>query len=93
VAIIAKEAGLSVYQLKSGFQKLFGMTVKQYIFNSKMRVALFLLQTGGKSVKETAILCGYKKYHNFSRAFKKHYQLAPGQIKDDAVNDDMFFTH
>lgn len=58
------------------FEREYGMTVKEYITDVKMRHAEAFLRAGS-SVSDTAALCGYGDVFNFSRMYKKYYGFPP----------------
>lgn len=77
---IAKRAAMSEDKLKEGFFKLFGMTVGNYLHETKMQTGYFLLQNTEKPIKEIAGLTGYKYTKNFLIAFKKRFGVTAGSI-------------
>lgn len=60
------------------FKKHVGTLPHQYMTAMRMGVAAKHL-LGGRSVKETADMLGYASACNFSRDFRRHYQLSPTQ--------------
>ena len=75
---IAKNSYVSVNQLCRLFNKYCGTTVSKYITSRRITEAKKML-TSGKSVTDTAILCGFEDYANFIRVFKKHVGITPGK--------------
>ncbi len=75
---IASNSFVSVNQLCRLFNKFCGTTVSKYIVSKRITEAKKLLSSG-KSVTETAILCGFEDYANFIRVFKKHVGTTPGK--------------
>ncbi len=78
---VAKSAYLSVNQLCRLFSKYCGTTVAKYIVSKRISEAKKLLASG-KSVTETAILCGFGDYSVFMRVFKKNVGMTPGKYKN-----------
>ncbi len=76
--ILAKNAFISVNQLCKIFKNSFGTTVAKYIVSKRISEAKKLLSSG-KSVSDTAILCGFPDYANFIRVFKKSVGVSPGK--------------
>ncbi len=76
--ILAKNSFISVNQLCKIFRNCFGTTVAKYIIAQKISNAKKLLDSG-KSVSDTAILCGFYDYANFIRVFKKLVGISPGK--------------
>ncbi|MBE6607021.1 MAG: helix-turn-helix domain-containing protein [Ruminococcaceae bacterium] len=77
---VAKSAYLSVNQLCRLFSKYCGTTVAKYIMSKRISEAKKLLASG-KSVTETAMLCGFGDYSVFMRVFKKSVGMTPGKYK------------
>lgn len=75
---IAQNSYISVNQLCRLFNKYCGTTVAKYIVSRRITEAKKLL-SAGKSVTDTAILCGFEDYANFIRVFKKHVGVTPGK--------------
>ena len=75
---IAKNSYVSVNQLCRLFSKYCGTTVVKYIVSRRITEAKKLLSSG-KSVTDTAIMCGFEDYANFIRVFKKHVGVTPGK--------------
>lgn len=75
---IAQRSYVSVNQLCRLFNKYCGTTVAKYIASRRITEAKKLLASG-KSVTDTAMLCGFEDYANFIRVFKKHVGITPGK--------------
>jgi transcriptional regulator GlxA family with amidase domain len=75
---LARRAALGEQRFKDGFSQLFGMSAGAYILATKMQTARFLLTHTERTMKEIAALCGYKRYKNFLKAYKKHFGVTPG---------------
>ena len=75
---IAKNSYVSVNQLCRLFNKYCGTTVVKYITSRRITEAKKMLASG-KSVTDTAILCGFEDYANFIRVFKKYVGVTPGK--------------
>ena len=58
------------------FKKKYGISLKEYITEVRMRHAREFL-SDGRHVGETARLVGYADEFNFSRAYKKYYNKSP----------------
>ncbi len=78
---VAQSAYLSVNQLCRIFAKYCGTTVAKYILAKRISQAKKMLASG-KSVSETALLCGFGDYSVFMRVFKKNVGMTPGKYKN-----------
>lgn len=77
---VAKSAYISPTQLSRLFNHYCGTTVTKYITSKRITEAKkHLLE--GKSVTDTAFLCGFNDYANFIRTFKKAVGIPPGKYK------------
>lgn len=77
---ISKAFLLNEFKLKSGFKKLFGITVFGYIQRLRMEHSLLLLNSGGFTVGEVAAIIGYESDSSFIRSFKQYFGCPPGKI-------------
>lgn len=58
------------------FKKRLGMSVNEYLISVRLKNAKSFLNEG-KSVTETAILCGFNDHSHFSKTYKKHCNSVP----------------
>ena len=76
ITTLAKNCHVSISTLERHFQEAMRQCPRDWLNDERMRRARELL-CDHTSVKETAILLGYKKQHHFSLAFKKHHGYPP----------------
>ena len=75
---MSQQAGLSYYQLKQGFRKLFGKTPSQYLQQYRMEQARLLLhERNVDSVAEVANTVGYSHLGQFAAAFERQFGILP----------------
>ena len=79
---VAKNAFVSPNQLSRLFKKYCGTTVAKYIISKRITEAKKLLSEG-KSVTDTAFICGFNDYANFIKAFKKAVGVPPGKYRKE----------
>jgi len=84
---LAKISGINDCKLKAGFKEVFGTTIYGYIRSEKMSQAKIMLETGRYNVSEIAWDLGYTNVSHFIQAFKKCYNVTPGQILVEIKND------
>ena len=76
VESLARELNLDRRYLTRLFREQTGLSVQQYLIRVRLEAAdRYLAQ--GRSVQETAQLCGYEDAMNFSRLYKKHRGHSP----------------
>lgn len=74
---LARMVRTNVYVLKTGFPKIFGVSVLDRLLQRKMDRAKFLLETTDKQIQEISELSGYETATGFINAFKKIFKLSP----------------
>lgn len=79
---IAAKFGFERSYLHRIFKQRYGISIKQFILDTKMIRAKALLENGN-SVLEVAYIVGYSTEFNFSRAFKQYYGVAPSVLKTE----------
>lgn len=78
---LAHQVGTNDAYLKRQFKEVFGTTVFGYLHVIKMGEARRMLLEG-QSVSAVAYLTGYKHVAHFTRAFKKHFNIVPNQVRN-----------
>lgn len=81
ISELAGLMGVSEKYFIAYFRNVIGTTPNKFIISQKMSKALGYLYEGKYSVKEISMLVGYSDQYTFSKAFKKHYGVAPSVIK------------
>ncbi len=78
---LAKQAGLSGYQLDRRVRALLGLTVGQYIIRARIDHACERLRRGDQAIAEIALACGYGDQAAFSRQFRQSVGLSPAAYR------------
>ncbi len=79
--IIASKSTLAPNYFHRIFKKHFGVTPFIYMQRLRMEIAIRLLTTTSKSIKEVAFEAGYENEFYFYRQFKKYCGYSPGKLK------------
>lgn len=89
VASLAEEAGMSRTAFATRFQHLMGLTPLEYLTDWRLRRATKLLRESQDPVRLVAYQCGYESEAAFARAFKKRFEVSPGEYRkrNSAAND------
>jgi AraC-like DNA-binding protein len=80
VSKLAQLSRLSRFHFIRAFRKEVGMSPRQYQIHRRMTVARRLLLEG-RSVKETALACGFDDLFYFSKLFKQKLGVPPSQYR------------
>ncbi len=82
---LAKEVGLNIKKLKTGFKEFYGVPVYAFLLNYKMELAKKLLIEKQLNVNEIALQLGYSASSHFIAAFKKKYGITPKQFSKSQI--------
>lgn len=75
-------ANLSSGYLSRLFKEKNGLNFSEYAANEKMKHAAILLKSTDYKAYEIADMVGYDSAHNFSRAFKLHFNTTPAKFRE-----------
>lgn len=82
VEVLAKRAGLSPYHFIRVFRRETGFTPHQYLMNTRIAAAKYLLKNSNLSTKSICFQTGFSCESVFCSAFKKHQGLTPGAYRN-----------
>ena len=85
VAAIAHYVGISRSSFAAKFEQLIGEPPLQYVTRCRLGKAARLLQTSSTRIPEIAKLAGYGSVAAFHKAFKRSYQVGPGEFRRAAT--------
>ncbi|MGJ5641469.1 helix-turn-helix domain-containing protein [Formosa sp. S-31] len=77
IKVISRYILLNEMQLKNDFKKVYGITIRAYIIELKLKKALQLLKTN--TVEDVSTQLGYKSVSHFITIFKNHYGKTPSK--------------
>lgn len=81
---IAYKSAINECYLKKDFKEYFGMTIYEMLQKRRLEISKQLLQEE-LCVKEVAFKVGYKHTSNFSKIFKKQYNISPAKYKKQFI--------
>ncbi len=81
ISEITQKLNISSGYFQSLYQKLFQTTCIRDVIDSRMEMAIELLQSTNKSVSEIAEQSGYRNVEHFIRQFKKKTGTTPGKYR------------
>lgn len=73
---IAEHFYISKYHMMRMFKEHTGYSIGNYIMQKRLILSKELIM-GGTPITEVCYLCGFKDYSNFSRQYKKFFQIPP----------------
>jgi AraC family transcriptional regulator len=79
-AAISREAQVSEYHFYRLFKAVYGLSPHQYLIRKRLEAARRLLLQKGATVSEAAYESGFADIYTFSKAFKKHFAVAPSAV-------------
>ena len=69
---------VSPTKLKGDFRRITGSTVKQYVLESRLRLACNLLEQKSDSLSQIALSCGFSGESHLIRQFRRQFGATPG---------------
>ncbi len=75
---LARTVGLHHSKLNTGFRKIYGTTIFDYLRQTRLVMAKALLDNGRMNVSEVAFAVGYASPSHFVKSFKNAYGTSPG---------------
>ena len=78
---ICKQFYLSKEHLIRKFRQAYGITPHQYILQSKIRIAMIMLQTNQMSIEKITERLYFSDPHHFTLQFKKHTGVCPSEYR------------
>ena len=84
---ISASLGVDRRYLLRLFKKEYGITIVNYIVNTRLSAAYGFLASG-IPVSKAAVMCGYTDVYNFSKMFKKYHGVSPSDVKRKSVSEN-----
>lgn len=79
---LAAKMGVCTRQAERIIKEQYGTSLKNLKYESRMELAVSLLEQKNISIEECAIRCGYSGASSFISAFKKKYKMTPRQYTE-----------
>lgn len=83
---VASHVGLDRCYFSRKFSKAMGKSPRLYIQSLRLTLARHILESVDLSLDEVAARSGYQSAEAFSKAFRKHYGVAPGTYRSGIKN-------
>ena len=78
-SVIASQVGMSTRQQERLFSRYLGMSPKTYMMVLRLERARVLLQQTQMRVIDVATACGFSTHALFSKRYKRHFGIPPGE--------------
>lgn len=82
LADIARHAGFSERQLQRLFRRTFGLTLQQFIIQSRVQAAIHELTSSRRSIAEIAMMCGFSDQSAFTNKLRAITGLPPRAYRE-----------
>lgn len=69
------------------FRKTFGVSVNQYLIQTRLKAAQSLLWSTSRKVRDISESVGYSDYFNFAKQFRKQFGLTPTEYRAQRERD------
>lgn len=79
---LADEVGISKYHFSRRFKKRTGQSPYQFVIYERVRSARRQLRESTQSLAQIAFNVGFSSQSHFTRTFKQHVGVTPGQYRD-----------
>ena len=77
ISQVASVCNMSEFHFFRSFKQAFNTTPYQYLLNNRLQLAKQLIKSGDMSVTNIAVHCSFPDVYTFSKAFKRHFNIAP----------------
>ncbi|MEO0368629.1 MAG: GlxA family transcriptional regulator [Pseudomonadota bacterium] len=81
IAEINRAIGVSSKTMEKLFAKYVGGTPKAYYMRLRLQTARKLIASSSTPLTQIAVRCGFSSQPNFTRAFKRHFGVAPRSLR------------
>ncbi len=78
---MAEGINVSPNYLRRKFKEEAGMTILEYITETRLKTAAQLLEKGDQKIKEVSLAVGYPNISYFTQLFSKRYGVTPNEYK------------
>lgn len=78
---ISRAAALSPYHFLRIFKTFYGITPHQYLTQTRMQFAHYLLQSSSKTIGEISLACGFESHSAFGRVFRRVWGCSPLEVR------------
>jgi AraC-like DNA-binding protein len=77
---LSKYFGTNEYKLKDGFRHFFNTSIYKFYTIERLKRAFLMIQQTTIPLKNIAAMNGFTDYPNFSKSFKKQFEISPNEV-------------
>ncbi|AXP82745.1 Regulatory protein PchR [Mariniflexile rhizosphaerae] len=77
---LSKYFGTNEYKLKDGFRHFFKTSIYKFYTIERLKRAFLMIQQTTIPLKNIATMNGFTDYPNFSKSFKKQFEISPNEV-------------
>lgn len=92
VKAMASKYNIGERTLNRLFLKYMNCTPIQYVIRTRMMYAKQMLRSEGLGIENIARVCGYKSFAFFSKEFKRHSGMTPGEYRKNEIISEKKLT-
>lgn len=81
LSLLAHRTGMARRRLADGFKMLYGTTIYNFLIEERLKKAMALIRDTTIPLSKISSSVGYKRFTNFSGAFKKKYGYPPREFR------------
>ncbi|MCD7806828.1 MAG: AraC family transcriptional regulator, partial [Lachnospiraceae bacterium] len=81
---LADEGGFNASYLSRLFKQVYGITITDYIYQKRMKLAMELLASTNQKIQDIVEQTGYLSAHSFARAFRSYAGISPSEYREQA---------
>jgi signal transduction histidine kinase/DNA-binding response OmpR family regulator len=85
---LSNDVGLSRVHVYRKIKHLTGLSVSEFIRNTKLNKAAILLRESGKSIAEIAYETGFSSPSYFSKSFKDYFKISPSEFNQNSASNN-----
>lgn len=83
---LAEKVNMSPFHFTRVFSRETGFTPHQYLINTRISAAKYLLKSSETSIKDIAFSTGFNSESSFCSTFKKREHITPSQFREDVLS-------
>ena len=88
--VVSASCGLSISQFRKLFRQDVGISLPQYINNTRMSASVYLICNTDKKILTVALESGFYDISNFNKLFRKTFGMTPREMRNKKRSPNLF---